>query len=280
MRKRTFLYCLLPAVAGLALIVVAVLLSSASPGGRVVASAQARETNGCQLQVDKEGQRGVDIPFQSETRGSAGQVGEDNEIEFTIAVTSVGQVTCGSGSNEVVDQLPEGLTCEDAGVVSDPAHSFIGVEGCGKQPGATEGNGGEQVSFILAELAPGEEVVLALVARDNTDEDCVTNKACAEEGFDSPLVNGTCDQTTVCRRHPRTPTTPTPTVTNTPIPPTSTPFVPPPPPTAKPLATIVAPPTGSGANGGSSPWLALGLGLGGVCLLVVSGAALARKRIR
>ena len=271
------MYWLLPAVAGLALIAVAVLLSSASPGGRVVAPAQA-DGSGCQLQVDKEGQHGVDIPFQSETRPGSGQLEGDNEIEFTIAVASVGQASCGSGLIEVVDQLPEGLTCEDAGVVSAPTNFYVTVEGCGTYVSNSKGKS-EQITFsISGTLPPGEDVVLALVARDNTDEDCVTNRACAEEGFDLALVNGTCDQDTVCRRHPRTPTTPTPTVTNTPIPPTATPFVPRPTATAKPLATLAPPQTGTGSdNGGWSP-LTLALGIAGASLLLVSGAAVAKRR--
>ncbi len=280
MRKRTLFYCLLPAVAGLALVVVAVLLSSFSPGRPVVASVQATDGGTvCDLQVDKEGSRteSEGNTFVLPGTGTDPLTG-DNVIEYTITVTNIGQQDC--EAFEVVDQLPESLICDGADVVSSPPDFEFALPDC------IAGRGGQEVGVeAIGTLSPGDEVVLSLVATDNTDENCVTNRACAEGALtsaglqDNVLVNGTCDEDTVCRRPHHTPT-PTVTATATPKP-TSTPFVPPPsPPTAKPLGTIVAPPTGSGANGSSSPWLALGLGVGGVCLLVVSGAALARKRIR
>jgi uncharacterized repeat protein (TIGR01451 family) len=280
MRRAAFWLAL--AVAGSALVIVAVLLSSASMNGPRVPSAQAQQTPGCELRVEKDGEFGVDIPFESllTTTGS-GQFDGGDEIEFTIAVTNVGEANCGSGSNEVVDELPEGLTCEDVGVVSDPTHTVLRANGCGVYSTATEGKGGQQVTFTLADLDPGEEVVLAIVARNDTDEDCVTNRACAEEiaGEDNALENGVCDQETVCRpRRHHTPT-PTPKPTSTPAP-TNTPLPPAPTATAKPLATVQPPATGTGSTGGGWSPLTLALAGAGGCLLVVSGGALAKKRIR
>ncbi len=169
------------------------------------------------------------------------------------------------------------------------------IEGCNdnlEPDGFTASDdGGGIVTFATEDgLAPGEEVVLGLIADVTSDlGECVSNRACVEQGFLFDGAGFTVDQldgrTCDDRDHLRaaqTPTRPTPTVTATATPkPTSTPFVPPPPTaTAKPLGTIAAPPTGSGTDGGSSRWLALGLGLGGMCLLVVSGTALAKKRIR
>ena len=288
MKKRTTLYWLLPAVVGLALIVVAVLLSSMSPGGRVVPSAQAIAPSGCELKVEKDFQSvdGNGIIFRRlSPSGATATPRPENEIEFTIAVTNLGGDTQQDCTGlEVVDQLPEGLTCEDAGVIEAPA-GFQVEGGCDNQGtgfSALLGQGGEQATFISGDtLASGEEVVLGLIARaDNND--CVTNRACAVGGLTAgnsnmPLADGTCDEVRTCEpRHPRTPT---PTVTNTPIPPTATPYVPRPTATPKPLATLVPPKTGTGSESGI-PWLAVGLGLGGVCLLLVSGAALAKKRIR
>jgi uncharacterized repeat protein (TIGR01451 family) len=276
MRKRTSLYWLLPAVAGLALIAVAVLLSSASPGGRLVPSAQAQPLL-CDLQIDKQQVDVDDIVFRADTVDGA----SDDDIAYLITVTNVGGTGCWAVT--VVDQLPDGLTCEEAGVVELGGVGGVPVRGCGYDTtglSSLAGQGGEQVTFAsMGALTSGETLVLGLIARVDTN-DCVTNRACVEAGGqNTPLVNGVCDEVRTCERRHHTPT-PTVAPTSTPKP-TSTPFVPLPPlPTAKPLGTIAAPPTGSGTDGGSSRWLALGLGLGGVCLLVVSGTALARKRIR
>ncbi len=277
MKKRTWFWAL-PIAGGLALIATAIFLSSASPGGRMVPSAQALGNNLCDLQIHKTGDFNGD------------------EADFTITVRSDDATDdLGCEGVGVVDFLEPGLHCEHA-YVEESAGLKWNID-CGKgfdlESAPVDGQEGEEVLFEgVGTLHNDDEVVLSLVARTDRefDDRCVDNRACvglvafgagAVIQTDSVVKEGNCDEVTACKPR-RESNTPTPTVTNTPVPPTptATVYVPPPPlPTAKPLATITAPPTGSGANGGS-PWLALGLGLGGVCLLVVSGAALARKRIR
>ncbi len=296
MRKRTSLYWLLPAVAGLAMIAVAVLLSSASPGGRIVPSAQAQNINNlCDLQIHKEQVDERDILVRAEKA----DINDDDDIAYLITVRNLAEDDPvdekGCDGILVTDFLGDDLECEDAFVVGGSIdYGSFEIEGCKVEKefsGVTGDDHGGTVTFSTEDtLPPGGEVELALVANvDQRPGECVENRACVEEGaFDSTGIvadrvdSGNCDEVRTCERRRET-ATPTVAPTNTPLPPTptATPYVPPPaPPTAKPLATISAPPTGSGANGGSSPWLALGLGLGGVCLLVVSGAALARKRVR
>ncbi len=291
MRSKAFWYLALPALIGLAMIVVAVLLSSASPGSPVVPGIQAQEiVPACELDINK---RQVDID-DVVVRGHPIIEGDDDEdvVAFLIAVTNLGgNEEMGCENVEVADFLGTGLECEDAYVLEDggldwqqpnpvcPEEDADAVESSGT---AAVDGGVEVVPFFGAgTLTHDDEVELVVIARREFRRDCVVNEACVEEGMSnrpSPDGNGVCDREITCEpRHPRTPT---PTVTNTPVPPTSTPIPPTATPTVKPLATLAPPPTGSGSNGGGWSPLALALAATGGVLLLSSGAALAKKRIR
>ena len=283
MKKRMSWCWALPAVAGVALIVVAALLSSSSPGSPGVPAANAVDNVGeyCVLQIVKQA---------DESEVEAG-----DRITYTITVTNVAtapgvNVAEGCVNPEITDVLSQDLECVSASVIENEdslTFSQAAIDGSCQADDVDWAFGGS--------LKEGDQVVVRL--RVETDEgldegDHVLNEACVTadvvEGAglttEGIVMKPQCDTETVRireRQREREPTaTPTVAPTNTPRPPlpTSTPL--PPLPTAKPLATLTGPLTGTGSDGHASWPLALGLGLGGVCLVVVSGTALARKRIR
>ncbi len=281
MKKSMCRYWALPAVAGLALVMAAALLSSSSPGSPGVPAASAVGTvdgEYCVLQIVKEA---------NESEVEAG-----DRITYTITVTNVATAEGttqleGCVNPEITDVLSEDLECVSASVVDPDSLAF-------SQAAIDDSCQADDVDWaFVGSLKEGDQVVVRL--RVETDEDldegdhvlneaCVTANVVAAAGFTTQriVMEPQCDTETVrIREREREPTaTPTIAPTNTPRPPlpTSTPL--PPLPTAKPLATLTGPPTGTGSEGHASWPLALGLGLGGLCLLVVSGTALARKRIR
>jgi hypothetical protein len=289
--RKGILYCLLPAVTGLALILVAVLLSSSSPGRSLVPSVQAQDPQECHFTIRKEEVDEDEVDFDHlVTLGTVNDGFDGDAIFYKITIKNLSDFDCG-GEGEVVDEI-DGGECVDTAVLDDDDLIDDGeiTDYCGrKELSATLDH--EEGDFAYFEgfgvMEAGGEVELLVVVEPDERYGCVVDEAClvaAANGTQGAagLIDGDsrlCDQEVTCnRRHVNTPT-PTPKPTSTPAP-TNTPLPPAPTPTAKPLATIAPPPTGSGSSeGGWSP-LTLALAMTGGCLLLVSGGALARKRIR
>jgi uncharacterized repeat protein (TIGR01451 family) len=278
MKRRMFWFWAAPAAAGVALIVVAALLSSSSPAGPVVPAANAADDAAeyCVLQIDKEA---------SESEIEAG-----GRITYTITVKNIasapGEAQATGCINPVVtDVLSDDLECVSASV-SDADNLVF------DQEDITDSCENNDVEWAFTgSLQEGDQVVLKL--RVETDEDldegdrvrneaCVTANAVVEDdGVDQEEVGPVCGDETVRVRERRV-VEPTATATSTPVPPTPTPVVivvqPTATPTVKPLATLAPPSTGTGSDGGS-PWLPLGLGVSGACLVIFSAGMFARRRL-
>ncbi len=280
MVKRIRWYWALPAAVGSALIVAAVLLLiTTTAGGTPTASAvDDVVTPYCDLQIVKEA---------NESEVEAG-----GRITYTITVTNIaneiGEYQAeGCINPEVTDNLPSDLECVSVSVVENEDH--LGFS----QTAINESCEDDEVDVqFTGSLAEGDQVVIRL--RVDTDEDLeggerVSNTACVSaealpaeptgelivDQAEPVTVGPFCDTERV-----RIEEEPTATPTNTPVPPTSTPVVIIVQPTAtpKPLATLAPPRTGTGTDGGSSPWLPVGLGISGLALLAVAGGAMAKRR--
>jgi uncharacterized repeat protein (TIGR01451 family) len=263
-------YWALPAVAGLAFVMIAVLPSSSSAGNPGVPAVEAQDRStptftptatatvnpNCQLEVNKE-VNSTTIP-------------EDGQATYTITVKNEAD-TGHCDDLDVTDVIPGHTDCVSASVTDTNDLDFDSTDithTCTHD---------DTVEWIgSGDLSHGDQVVLKMVveltsAADKGDH--ISNTACATSDSD---VGGDCDSVrfTVGAPVTATPTT-APTLTPAPtIPPVPTVIAPAP--TARPLATIAPPVTGTGSGGGSSP-LALALGLTGACLLLVSGGMLVKR---
>jgi len=272
MKKRMSWYWALPAVAGLAFVMMAVLLSSSSPGNPGVPAVHAQETPtptatftptatatvnpDCELEVDKE--------VNSTT------IAEGGQATYTITVSNEGSGNGECSDLTVTDPSPNHTDCVSASVTDSAGLTF-------NQDAIDDSCDDDDTEWHTSgNLETDDQVVLKMVVKltSAADEgDRITNEACATSSSD---VGGDCDSVrfTVGAPVTATPTT-APTLTPAPtIPPVPTVIAPPP--TARPLATIAPPVTGTGSGGGSSP-LALALGLTGACLLLVSGGMLVKR---
>ena len=214
--------------------------------------------NGCELTIAKD--------------ADDNEVGEGGEITYTITVENEGDVDC--LDVVITENIPDDTDCVDTGVTadSDLDEGDFDVAGCdGSGDVVWDGfdlNNGDVVEVTMTvDLTSGAE-----------DGDEIANIACVTtEAWDD--VNGDeidCDEMTVDVEGVAATATPTvgPTATRGPTAqPLPTIQAPPPVPTARPIAPPI---TGTGPDGGSGP-LALGLGLIGACLLLVSGAALVKR---
>jgi cell division septation protein DedD len=291
--RKGILYCLLPAVTGLALILVAVLLSSSSVGGPTVPSVQAADGQECHFTIHKEEVDEDEVEFDHLlTLGTVNDGFDDDDIFYEITITNQGPEECG-GQGSALDVI-EGGECVFADFLDVPQDIQVNIYGCGLESAGAiiDGEDGiDVVTFMgVGSLEAGEEALLLVVVEPDEEFGCVEDTACLVEAVGgsevtgSRLDQGPCDEATIkdteltChRRHVNTPT-PTPKPTSTPAP-TNTPKPPAPTPTVKPLATIAPPPTGSGSSeGGWSP-LTLALAAMGGCLLLASGGAMAKRRI-
>ncbi len=258
----------LPVVAGVGMVAVAVLLSSSSVRSPGVSSVSAQTA--CDLSITKE----VDNST----------VAAGDNADYTITVTNDGSSNCVGFT--VTDVIPNHMTCASADVSSNSNITSVDVSSC--RSSTTEVTWDSPKTLTKND---GNEAILTLsLTTDDTlaDGRTITNEACvvsdSETSGATPTPVSVCDHVKITIG---TAATATPTATFTPIATSTpyvlvvpTPYVPPPAPTAA-KKPVVVPSTGTGAgSSGGSPWLAIGLGLGGACLLVVSGAALARKRIR
>ncbi len=209
-----------------------------------------------------------------------------DDVTFDITVRNEGPEDC---IDPVItdDFDTDQLDCQDTDILHD-AGLDCDVSGCSSD---------DVVWNCDGRMQPGDRIEVQLVAETNKDldeGDDVDNTACT---FGEPALNniafvtaGTftaatvseddeaCDTETVEIEKPEaTPPPPVQTpvviiVPSTPVPPV---------PAAAPLPTLAAPPTGTGPEGNSTSWaLPIGLGLGGLCLIVLSGSALAKKRTR
>ena len=200
-------------------------------------------------------------------------VGEGGEITYTITIKNEGDENGDCTDLIVTDAIPDDTDCVSA---TDDGSLDFDISGCDAS--------GNVLWDTNDNLDDGEDVVVTMVVELTSgaeEDDTITNEACAISSEDVP---GDCDTETTKVGAPAT-KTPTPTATTRPTvqPPVAPPPVAPPPvapPAGEPLPSLIAPETGSGAHAGgtsATQTLALGLGLAGVCLLLVSGVALARR---
>jgi uncharacterized repeat protein (TIGR01451 family) len=272
MKKRMSWYWALPAVAGLALVMVAALLSSSSPGNPSVPGVRAADDEptatftptvtatpnaNCELNAVKD--------------AAASTVPEGGQITYTIKVENNGS---GSGSCTdltVTDVIPADTDCVSA-TATDDAGLDIDIDGCDTSGTVTWDTNDN--------LDTDDQVTLQMVVKLTSganEDDKINNEACATSSSD---VGGDCDSARVtvtgATATPTTAPSATPFPTVPPVPTVPTVIVPVP--TARALPTLSPPITGSGStSGGGSGPLALGLGLVGACLLLVSGAALVKR---
>jgi uncharacterized repeat protein (TIGR01451 family) len=257
MKKRTSWYWALPGAVALALVLVAVTSWASGPVARAqtatpttAPTATATVNPACQLKVNK--------------TADASTVPENGTATFTIEITNDGNGDCVDPT--ISDVIPDHTDCDTADVASTSDITDIDISGCkasGTVKWKSNDNFGKNDTVVLT---------LALTLESAAHEgNHISNEACVTSTSD---VNGDCDSARITVGAPGT-ATPQPTATRAA---TATPgvIVPPPIPTARPLATIAPPITGTGPDGGSGP-LVLGLGLVGVCLLLVSGAAMVKR---
>ncbi len=282
----------LPAAAGVALVMTAILLWSPGPGAyatpeetataevNATATAQANATATaaaaptatrtptatatvnpeCDLSVSK--------------KDSPTTVGEGGQITYTITITNDGSSNGDCTDLTVTDTIPTDTDCVSA---TDDGTMDFTIDGCDSS--------GDVVWDTNDNLNDGDEVVVTMVVKLTSgaqEDDTINNEACAVSSDD---VGGDCDAETtkVGAAATATPTT-APTATTRP---TVQPVVPPPvapppiaPPPIAPPTALIAPMTGSGAEAGGSgtaQTLALALGLMGAGLLLVSGVAFAKR---
>ncbi len=214
MRKRTL--WILPVVAGVGMVLVAVLLSSSSLGSPGVPAASAASAK-CVLKVTK--------------TADVDEVAAGGQITYTITVTNTGTGDCVGDTVDVTDDLTStDLTCVSASVTDKDSLTFHTSDinnSCDDNDVEWAATGGT--------LSSDDSIELELVVK--TDKglkagDTVSNEVCAnaDDSAGDPAAEACKTRTTdIVKVTP----TPTPKATNTPIPvivPTSTPFVPPPPP--------------------------------------------------
>jgi fimbrial isopeptide formation D2 family protein len=214
--------------------------------------------NDCELTITKEADNDT--------------VAEGGDMTYTIHAKNTGTQTC----EDVVisDEIPTHTDCVSTDVLSDQSDVDIAdAVGC---------DSSDVVTWAVDDMAPNDDAEVQMTVELTSHAkhgDTIDNTACITSS-DVNDVPALCDtaEVDVTRAPTATPTaTATATPTNTPLP-TFTPR--PPLPTAQPLPTSAAPVTGTGGNSGGTSWIALGLGLGAMSLMLGFSAMLARKRIR
>jgi len=255
--------------AGLALVMLAVMLSSRGPAAHAqtatpvntstpTATNTPTATPVCDLGITK------DITDST--------VPEGGTADYTITVTNNGDNDC-TPRMEVSDVIPSDTDCSDASVdsSSDISDSHFTIDGCDTS--------GTVTWHTDTTLNSGDSIVLDMsldLTSGASDGDHITNEACITEpsnlGCDSARLTVTGATATPTTAPTATPGTPTATVVV--VLPTLRPTTPP---LGGVAPTISVPVTGTGSSGGgSSPWpLALGA-LGGL-LVLGSGVVLAKR---
>ncbi len=279
----------LPAAAGVALVMVSVMLwpsPSSNPGVPVVQAQVATDTP---VPTNTPAPTNTTAPTATSTPNAGciptirksddpTSVGEGGKITYTITIENEGTADC--ANVDVTDTIPDGTDCTSVSVTSAPSGVNIEVD-----EDDCDGSGVITWDMDTAdELEADEKAVLQMVVEleDDVDAgDTITNEdACVTAtGEANPAA---CDEETtrVVKAATATPTT-APTATTRPT--VQPPVVPPPiapPPVAPPPASLIAPMTGSGAEAdgsGTAQTLALTLGLMGAGLLLVSGVAFAKR---
>jgi uncharacterized repeat protein (TIGR01451 family)/fimbrial isopeptide formation D2 family protein len=202
------------------------------------------------------------------------EVGEGGEIVYTITVDNANNA--GDCADVVISEtIPDDTDCIATSISNDSDVDINAAEGCDSS-GTVTWDVSEGSLDGLTEDQVAEVTMTVELTSGANDGDEIDNEACVTFG-DLPDDFAICDTLTVDVSGVAA--TATPTVGPTPTRgPTVQPVVPPPvaPPVAVPLPTIAPPITGTGPGGGSGP-LALGLALVGVCLLLVSGAAMVKR---
>ncbi len=272
--KRMSRYWALPGAVGFALIVAAALLSSSSLSSPGIPGAQAQEPTPTNTAVPPTvtATPNPDCDIQVSKEVNATTIGEGGQATYTITVKN--DADDGDCVDlEVTDIVPDHTNCVTASVTDTNDLDFDASD---IQDTCDDNDTVEWLGD--GDLAHGDQVVLKMVVEltSAADEgDHISNTACAVSDSD---VGGDCDSVRFTVGTPAT-ATPQPTATRQPtVQPPPTVIVPPPvAPTARVVATISPPVTGTGSSGGGSGPLALGLGLLGGVMLLVSGAALVKR---
>ncbi len=230
----------------------------------------------------------VRVPPPPECNLSIEKVAEDDtvfagdDVTYDITVHNEGPGDC---VNPVItDNLESDLTCQDATVVDDSGLD-CDPSGCSSGDvmwhchGVMDRHDRIEVQLVAetdSGLANGDDVDNTACVYGSTRGQLVTVDKFAAQSEVVGRESRDCDKETVEIETPVA----TPAPVQTPIViivPAPVPTVP----AAAPLPTLAAPPTGTGPEGSSTSWaLPIGLGLGGLCLIALSGTALAKKRAR
>ncbi len=230
--------------------------------------------NDCELSITKD--------------ADSSTVAPGDDITYTITVSNDSNETVGgcTGISVEDDLTNTDLTCSSASVTDRDSLHFT-------QSDIDDSCSNDDVLWTPRDtdvLKPGDSIELQLVA--TTDDslnsgDHVRNEVCVtgspDEVVTAPATTPVCATRTTRIANPTATPTATPSPTSTPLP-TFTPRPPLPPvyPTAQPQPLVSPPVTGTGGpdSSGGPNWIAIGMGLGVLALLIGFSAVLARKRIR
>ena len=273
MKKRTSRYLALPLAAGLALVLVAITSWAMGPTAHAqTATPTVTNTPAPTNTPGPTATPACDLTISKDSDDN--EVGEGGEIVYTIHVENQGTADCG---NVVISEtIPSDTDCIATDVIE--ANSDVAIaaaEGCDASGDVTW----DVTEGTLDGLEPGDEAEVEMTVKltsGASDGDEIDNTACVVSD-DSVEV---CDTLTVDVHGVAATATPAATATTAALPTMAAlPTVIAPPllvPAARPLA-IIAPVTGTGPDDSNSHALAIGLGLIGVCLLLVSGAVLVKR---
>ena len=280
---------MLPGAAGLAFIMMAILLWSSGPGSPGAPVAQANGDTATPTATATRTPTATptvnpDCELKVTKSDSPDPVDTDGEITYTITVKNDADTNGVCDGFEVTDTIPDNTECVSIDVTDDDAATVDEDTGASDCDDAGEG---DEVGWDSTDdLNDGDSVVLELVVELTSgadDGDTIENEACATSDDDE---QGDCEteKTKVDEDVVTATKTPTPGPTAT-VGPTATarPVVPPvvapapPAPSAGLAPTLVAPITGTGTAAGGSLPLALALGLAGGCLLLLGGVAMLRR---
>jgi uncharacterized repeat protein (TIGR01451 family) len=280
MKRKMSWYWALPAVAGLALVMVASMLSLGAPAAYAACgdpgedACTATPTNTATATRTPTATATVNPDCNLTVDKTAGTVGAGGDLTYTIKINNDASNDDGECTDlTVTDVVPDNTDCVTASVTDDGGLSFDDSAIQDDCDGASEG---DTVTWDTnSNLDTSTEVVLKMVVSLNSSIDegeHVSNTACATSTNDDA---GDCDTVRVTVGSAAT-STPQATATTAPIV-VPTIIVPAPViPSARPLPAVTVPSTGTGPDD-SSHALAYGLAALGAVLVLASGAVVVKR---
>ena len=211
----------------------------------------------------------------------------DGNLDYDITVTNTGTACTNPVITDDLESHGDVLGCDEASVVhvSTSAGVTCVVSACSDSL-AEWSCTGTLVHNGTIELGLDAGLENEWADHNWDDEDSIVNTACVANSGTQEAADSDCATESVGIEHGRRCERREPTATPTAQPtPTATPQTPiiiivQPTPQATPKATLAPPATGTGSGSGSSPWLPIGMGMGGVLMVALSGGAIVKKRMR